>query len=390
MSISDLLAQAQNMSESSTGLAAKNLMNLVMQFRKVCNHPDLFERADVVSPYMFGTFSQSGNLAREVEPLYCPDSAKNAIEVQLPRLVWEEGKLDLPSEENMAAGETHVLQTLMSIWNEEWVTRRIKEEGEGYGFLRVMGCGAGDAARRAREHPLVSLLEDSQGVKTQAQTAEYTSDPTFAASGIRTFRPLPARVPTIRRAGLTPLRDITQQSWNTSYFSRRSARFALEKAVVPPIRPVISSRAFLNTQQRLSSDPLVHAAIYGLPPSQISSPAAVAQLDSLVPGVPPTGLLRSSPPEQAPFPGMKIPAFQRLIVDSAKLKRLDELLRELKDGGHRVLLYFQMTRMMDLAEEYLIYRQYKYLRLDGGSPIGERRDMVTSWQTKWAYPLFST
>jgi DNA helicase INO80 len=71
------------------------------------------------------------------------------------------------------------------------------------------------------------------------------------------------------------------------------------------------------------------------------------------------------------------------VVDSAKLARLDDLLRELKDGGHRVLLYFQMTRMMDLAEEYLIYRQYKYLRLDGSSPIDQRRDMVTAWQTKW-------
>jgi DNA helicase INO80 len=37
---------------------------------------------------------------------------------------------------------------------------------------------------------------------------------------------------------------------------------------------------------------------------------------------------------------------------------------------------------MDLAEEYLIYRQYKYLRLDGSSPIDQRRDMVTAWQTK--------
>jgi DNA helicase INO80 len=86
---------------------------------------------------------------------------------------------------------------------------------------------------------------------------------------------------------------------------------------------------------------------------------------------------------------MRVPAIKRLVVDSAKLARLDDLLRELKDGGHRVLVYFQMTRMMDLVEEYLIYRQYKYLRLDGSSPIAERRDMVTSWQTKWVLYLGS-
>ncbi|KAI9225209.1 MAG: P-loop containing nucleoside triphosphate hydrolase protein [Piptocephalis tieghemiana] len=61
---------------------------------------------------------------------------------------------------------------------------------------------------------------------------------------------------------------------------------------------------------------------------------------------------------------------------------LDKLLPELKAGGHRVLLYFQMTRMIDLMEEYLGYRKYSYLRLDGSSKISERRDMVTDWQTR--------
>jgi DNA helicase INO80 len=41
-----------------------------------------------------------------------------------------------------------------------------------------------------------------------------------------------------------------------------------------------------------------------------------------------------------------------------------------------------MTRMMDLMEEYLIYRQYKYLRLDGSSKLEDRRDMVMDWQTR--------
>lgn len=31
----------------------ENLMNLVMQLRKVCNHPELFERRPPLSPFMF-------------------------------------------------------------------------------------------------------------------------------------------------------------------------------------------------------------------------------------------------------------------------------------------------------------------------------------------------
>jgi DNA helicase INO80 len=54
----------------------------------------------------------------------------------------------------------------------------------------------------------------------------------------------------------------------------------------------------------------------------------------------------------------------------------------LKEEGHRVLLYFQMTRMIDLVEEYLTYRNYKYCRLDGSTKLEDRRDTVHDFQTK--------
>jgi DNA helicase INO80 len=99
-------------------------------------------------------------------------------------------------------------------------------------------------------------------------------------------------------------------------------------------------------------------------------------------GLSPVGLIGSSPADQLPLSTMQVPEAKRLIYDSAKLARLDTLLQELKQGDHRVLVYFQMTRMMDLMEEYLIYRQYKYLRLDGSSKLEDRRDMVIDWQTR--------
>ena len=73
---------------------------------------------------------------------------------------------------------------------------------------------------------------------------------------------------------------------------------------------------------------------------------------------------------------------RRFVTDSGKLARLDRLLRELKEGGHRVLLYFQMTKMIDLMEEYLTYRNYKYLRLDGSTKLEDRRDTVHDFQTR--------
>jgi SNF2 family DNA or RNA helicase len=75
-----------------------------------------------------------------------------------------------------------------------------------------------------------------------------------------------------------------------------------------------------------------------------------------------------------------IPSMDKFIRDCGKLQKLDELLLKLRSEGHRVLLYNQMTRMIDLLEEYLQHRGYSYLRLDGSTNIGVRRDLVNAWQ----------
>jgi DNA helicase INO80 len=75
-----------------------------------------------------------------------------------------------------------------------------------------------------------------------------------------------------------------------------------------------------------------------------------------------------------------MPNLGKLVTDAGKMMALDRLLSELKAGGHRVLIYNQMTRMIDLMEEYLHYRGYTYIRLDGSSKIADRRDLVSDWQ----------
>ena len=71
-----------------------------------------------------------------------------------------------------------------------------------------------------------------------------------------------------------------------------------------------------------------------------------------------------------------------MIYDSGKMAVLDKLLINLKQEGHRVLVYSQMTRMIDLLEEFMAYRRHRYIRLDGSSRIADRRDMVDDFQNK--------
>jgi DNA helicase INO80 len=69
------------------------------------------------------------------------------------------------------------------------------------------------------------------------------------------------------------------------------------------------------------------------------------------------------------------------LADSGKMQALDGLLRERFAGGHKCLVFSQMTKMMDLLEAYCRFRKWAYLRLDGSTSVADRRDMVRAWQS---------
>eukprot|EP00794_Sanderia_malayensis_P009568 gene9568-10557_t len=63
---------------------------------------------------------------------------------------------------------------------------------------------------------------------------------------------------------------------------------------------------------------------------------------------------------------------QTLIRGSGKMVLLDKLLRRLKEKGHRVLIFSQMVRMLDIIADYLALRRFQFQRLDG-SIRGDKR-----------------
>jgi len=62
-----------------------------------------------------------------------------------------------------------------------------------------------------------------------------------------------------------------------------------------------------------------------------------------------------------------------LQYDCGKLQRLAHLLRERKAGGHRVLIFTQMTKVLDILELFLNFHGYIYLRLDGATKVEDRQ-----------------
>lgn len=54
-----------------------------------------------------------------------------------------------------------------------------------------------------------------------------------------------------------------------------------------------------------------------------------------------------------------------LIQSSGKMVLLDKLLPKLKEGGHKVLIFSQMIRCLDILEDYLVQKRYLFERIDG-------------------------
>lgn len=71
------------------------------------------------------------------------------------------------------------------------------------------------------------------------------------------------------------------------------------------------------------------------------------------------------------------PFGDHLITNCGKLSLLDRLLPRLKDNGHRVLIFSQMTRVLDILEDYCTMKSHKFCRIDGNTD-GDLRDQQIS------------
>uniref|UniRef100_A0A915MGS9 Chromatin-remodeling ATPase INO80 n=2 Tax=Meloidogyne TaxID=189290 RepID=A0A915MGS9_MELJA len=56
---------------------------------------------------------------------------------------------------------------------------------------------------------------------------------------------------------------------------------------------------------------------------------------------------------------------EALIKNSGKFVLLQKMLKRLKEQGHRVLIFSQMTKMLDILEDMMDFLGYKYERIDG-------------------------
>jgi superfamily II DNA or RNA helicase len=71
---------------------------------------------------------------------------------------------------------------------------------------------------------------------------------------------------------------------------------------------------------------------------------------------------------------------ETVVTASGKVHMLDRILPKLKAAGHRVLIFTQMTQLMDILEDYFELRNFTYLRLDGSTSVDDRAERMRQFQ----------
>uniref|UniRef100_A0A8C9X0H2 Chromatin-remodeling ATPase INO80 n=1 Tax=Sander lucioperca TaxID=283035 RepID=A0A8C9X0H2_SANLU len=397
ISIEDLLQSSMGTAQQSHSTTS-SLMNLVMQFRKVCNHPDLFERQETRSPfhmslkpYIMSKFLHRHGL------IHAHNQAKTM--------------LLSPFSPN------HIQQSLFH--------RKGDDKGSCFSFLRFIDVSPAEmsnlmlqgtlvrwlalflslkAAYRLHHQRLFGLEEEGQEEARHSRGESGRLQPRskcLSRSDLILWPNRPTSFlntntsPVLQDLVFTALRPGMMGHTDVMIYSRNSATSTLR-----PCQPTLPPKFLLAATPRVTAVPMERYCndrsaeyewrvtrsgggtvfkqcfLYGSPELASDWRVRANAFHPQCHG----GVMALYPRHGWSF--IRIPDKESLITESGKLHTLDILLSRLKAQGHRVLIYSQMTRMIDLLEEYMVYRKHTYMRLDGSSKISERRDMVADFQSR--------
>ncbi|KAM1255650.1 hypothetical protein ACFX1Q_029898 [Malus domestica] len=398
-----------------------NLMNIVIQLRKVCNHPELFERNEGVT-YLYFSEIPNSLLAPpfgELEDVHY-SGGQNPITYSIPKLFYQE---ILRSSETFCSAVRHGVykesfEKYFNIFSpgNVYQSTLLQEDsssvGSGtFGFTRMMDLSPAEVAFLGTgsfmERLMFSIVRWYRQfldgiVDSLMETMNDDSECSHLESG---------QVRAVTRMLLMPSRSVTNflqkklatgpgdDPFEALVVSPRdrllsntrllhSAYTFIPRTRAPPVTVCCSDRNFAYKMIEELQYPWVKRLFTGFArTSDFSGPRKpetphhlIQEIDSELPVSHPAlqltyKIFGSCPPMQSFDPA-------KLLTDSGKLQTLDILLKRLRADNHRVLLFAQMTKMLNILEDYMNYRKYKYLRLDGSSTIMDRRDMVRDFQQR--------
>ncbi|XP_056158744.1 chromatin-remodeling ATPase INO80 isoform X4 [Syzygium oleosum] len=400
-----------------------NLMNIVIQLRKVCNHPELFERNEGSTYFHFGEIPNSllPPPFGELEDVHY-SGGQNPITYQMPKLVNEEslqhsGMLDASVRHGVCRESYQKLFNIFSPSNVHQSTFSEENSSKGpfvksgtFGFTRLTDLSPTEVAFVATGTYMEKLLFSMERWNSQLldQMVDFVIETTD--DDMRCNHLDRGKVKAVTRMLLMPSRseanlltrkyatgpaDAPFEALVCSDQDRllsnirllHSTHAFIPRARAPPIGVHCSDRNFTYKTIEELHHPRIKRLFLGFArTSEYNGPRKpfcpphplIEEIDAELPITQPAlqltyRIFGSCPPMQSFDPS-------KLLTDSGKLQTLDVLLKRLRAENHRVLLFAQMTKMLNILEDYMNYRKYRYLRLDGSSTIMDRRDMVRDFQ----------
>ena len=346
-----------------------SVFGVLMALRKVCNHPDLFEGRAITSPFT------SETICLDVPSLAVDalaDSDASGVDLGLLNfdLVAQEG---LPSAKASCLGDAGA--TTSSVQALEEVAAKTSAMShsasvEARALHRVLRR-VPPAAPGVFSHMRSSLDHHRAWALNRARAKAYVND-------LRCAR-RPVYGADLRRLLLLddPVRDAhtiaadPRRRWSTTALLGAAVKTHEQRleGLLDVIRHCLvalpRARASSPKLWCLHPDPCLEARRQRLPHCVhplLTDPAA-----------------RSWP--ELICHKMYFPNRWLVQYDCGKLQELAVLLRRLKKGGHRVLIFTQMSKMLDVLEVFLNLYSYTYMRLDGTTKPDQRQILMTKFNS---------
>ncbi|MCJ1257166.1 swr1 complex component [Lignoscripta atroalba] len=325
-----------------------SIINCLMQLRKVCNHPDLFETRQIVTSFAMPRSAVADFEIKEllVRRRLLQDDPLRKVNLDVVNL--------LPG----ANGPVSALDT-------------------------IQNCRLGALGR------LRHLVTQQYGRILPNMRYDATSVDTALACMENTART--ARLEGLRHhAYLTSLRSQRRSLYSHSLMER--LRVDLKQLPSPPIPK--RRKQLVDWLSNVS--PAMEDMVLTLPRRSEALQTTIQKFACVTPAVVASDINALT----LTRPGIKVirdaqevctvdsfhearmrlsiafPDKRLLQYDCGKLQRLDTLLRTLQAGGHRALIFTQMTKVLDILEQFLNIHGHRYLRLDGATKV-EQRQILT-------------
>lgn len=350
-------------SDTKQTLASGNymsIMNCLMSLRKVCNHPDLFESRQIVTSFaipksVVANYEIKNLLVRKqfMQDAEDRDFTINALNLNIKSFESMSGYHLKRSQKLRAEQPLLDLVEVHTKRNDAHTKASTKLDGSVQAALAHVKAKKDDFNLSELELSLKSTQQRTAAYSHRKRTPATNKDMPLYGKGLvdRLYLDLPHR---LRSEAPKRRTDVTNWYLDSSDSLRD---------MVPTLSETAESCKDLVRHFGCTPPRVIDEAVRELTVSRPVSSLAHSELS-----------MNEDPFYEARAQlAIAFPDKRLLQYDCGKLQRLALLLRELQAGGHRALIFTQMTKVLDILEAFLNFHGYRYLRLDGATSIENRQ-----------------